>query len=267
MNHRVPDEEISRYYREGYIVFRSILPESLIRDLRRECERGNAARHAKGVKGRRLQPLQNYADDIDLKPFRDYGELPELIDAIHQVLTPEHYHACLDVMGVLFEPDHLPHCMRWHRDITLASSRLPAEEYQDLMLDWNSVNQVNCPLFDDDCLWFVPGSHLRMRDLPGETEAFNAYRDLGIEANADAVVVERANNNYVKSMPGAFQLRLHAGDFALYRPCGWHTGNYSPYKKRATLHDAVFTPQYETWWRQWRAGGSPRWSKALSVAV
>jgi hypothetical protein len=49
---------------------------------------------------------------------------------------------------------------------------------------------------------------------------------------------------YVTGMPGAFQLCLNAGDFALYRSSAWHIGNYVPYRKRATIHDFCGTPEW-----------------------
>ena len=53
-------------------------------------------------------------------------------------------------------------------------------------------------------------------------------------------------------MPGAVRLRLNAGDCAVYRNTLWHLGSYLPYRKRATLHDAVETPEYAAWWRKQR---------------
>ena len=38
-----------------------------------------------------------------------------------------------------------------------------------------------------------------------------------------------------------------AGDFCLYRNTLWHIGNYVPYAKRATLHDAVDTDEFAAW--------------------
>jgi hypothetical protein len=58
---------------------------------------------------------------------------------------------------------------------------------------------------------------------------------------------ERACLEYCRSMPGAQQLYLEAGDFALYRASMWHLGNYVPYSKRATLHDGVLTPRSGAW--------------------
>ena len=59
--------------------------------------------------------------------------------------------------------------------------------------------------------------------------------------------LEMQNLRYCKSMPGAVQAVLHAGDFMLYRNSLWHIGNYSPHRKRATLHEIVATEEWLDW--------------------
>jgi len=272
MSFKVPDNDISAYYRDGFIVFRQVLPASLISDLRREADKAvEIARANKGAQAQRLQPVFAYKDRLNMKPFEDYANLPALREALDQVLSPNHYYGKTDVLGLLIEPKEEPWCTHWHRDMNLQSSRLDPQEFQDIMLDWNSANQINCPLYDDECTWFVPGSHLRALDLPGEKEAAERVLEgVGWSAKAGEVgkvePVERERRcwDYTAGMPGAVQLRLSAGDFALYRPIGWHIGNYLPYKRRATLHDGLFTPEYETWWRQWISGGSPKWTRSIN---
>jgi len=56
-------------------------------------------------------------------------------------------------------------------------------------------------------------------------------------------------------MPRAIRLHLDAGDFGLYRNHGYHLGLYVPYKKRATLHDSVWTPLWKAAYDRWGAGG------------
>jgi len=48
-------------------------------------------------------------------------------------------------------------------------------------------------------------------------------------------------------LPGAQRLLLDAGDYCIYRNTLWHTGNYTPYKKRATLHDGANHPLFYEW--------------------
>ena len=47
------------------------------------------------------------------------------------------------------------------------------EEFRRVNRDPLWFNQINCPLYEDNCTWFVPGSHLR-DDFPAETAAAEA---------------------------------------------------------------------------------------------
>lgn len=244
------EQHIADYHTLGYTVFREILPPSLIQDLRRVTDKAREiAREVTGPQAQRLQPLAKY--DLDLQPFKDYGELPELTDAIHQVLTPRHYHADLDRTGVLLEPANYPWCTNWHRDWR---DHMPEqifesefqEEWDRQAVDLDYHNQVNCALYEDPSTWFVPGSHYRQRNLPGEIAARDAY-DRERYRNRSPVSNEQQERDclaYCRLMPEAVQLQLNAGDFALYRSSAWHLGNYVTYRKRATIHDFCGTPEY-----------------------
>src|SRR5207244_376160 len=58
---------------------------------------------------------------------------------------------------------------------------------------------------------------------------------------------ERMCLDYCRRMPGASRLHLEPGDWFIYRNTMWHTGNYVPYAKRATILDVVDTPRYREW--------------------
>jgi hypothetical protein len=240
------ERHIEEYHTLGYTVFRQILPPSLIRDLRRVTDQAREIARAKsGGQVQRLQPVARY--DIDQQPFIDYAELPELLDAITRTLTPRHYHGDREMLGVLLEPRDLPWCTQWHRDWRDNISGLPLAMWDEVFLDINLFNQVNCALYDDASTWVVPGSHLR-RDLPREVERFpdRPIRGPHLEGK-DAEERERLCLEYCQSMPGGVPLYLRAGDFTLYRNTLWHMGSYVPYCKRATLHDGVFTPEFKAW--------------------
>ncbi|MBS14033.1 MAG: hypothetical protein CME19_20855 [Gemmatimonadetes bacterium] len=243
------DKHITDYHTLGYTVFESILPDSLLGDLRRVTDKAREiAYEVTGRQAQRLQPLANY--DLDLQPLKDYGELPELNDAIHRVLTPNHYHADLTRTGVLLEPADHPWCTNWHRDWR---DHMPEEIFEsEFREDWDNqthhidyMNQINCALYEDPSTWYVPGSHYRQENTPGEVAARDQY-DRSTHRNAanSPEQQERDCLAYCHTMPGAVQLRLNAGDFALYRSSGWHLGNYVPYRKRATIHDFCGTPAY-----------------------
>ena len=244
------EHHISDYYREGYTVFRGILPPALVGDLRRVTDDAReVVRTERGPQAQRLQPVDKFGDRFDLQPFRDYYEFPELIDACQRVLSPDHTFAGLDRLGVFFEPAERPWCTRWHRDITVESKGVDPEEFSKLTLDPTFFTQVNCALYTDVSTWYVPGSDGRP-DTPSEPEAACAMPET--EGMSDEET-ESLNLAYCHRMPGAVCLILEPGDFALYRPNGWHIGNYAPYRKRATLHDGLWKPETRAWYERWFA--------------
>jgi ectoine hydroxylase-related dioxygenase (phytanoyl-CoA dioxygenase family) len=235
-------QHIDEYQRDGFTVFRRILPPTLVADLRRVADRARElARQQQGPQAQRLQPLGEH--ELDPQPLRDYLQLPELVDAVHAVLSPRHAHtAGLGLVGMLFEPADHPWATTWHRDwreTVPEVRRRWLESFHELDL----FNQANCALYDDDCAWVVAGSHRRSADTPGEIAAAPMP---SLEGLGD-VEVERALLDYCRHMPGAVQLRLGPGDYALYRNSLWHIGSYRPSARRATLHDFVDTPAFRAW--------------------
>jgi hypothetical protein len=246
MSFHFSDQHIEEYHTRGCTVFRSLLPPSLITDLRRVTDRAREiAREKHGPQAQRLQPV--FAYDLDPKPFADFGELPPLRDAIARVLSPRHTFATRALLGVLIEPAQRPWCTKWHRDWRDNMPGLDRAAWEAVFLDRCYFNQLNCALYQDNSTWVVPGSHLR-EDLPRERAAFPAGSDPGpqLEGMTDEER-ERACLEYCRRMPGAVCLNLDAGDFALYRNTLWHLGTYVPYCKRATLHDVVDTPEFVEW--------------------
>lgn len=261
------DEMIARYRSDGYVIFRQIIPPSLITDLRRATARVHElARGKSGPQAQRLQPVSSYLNEQEMKAFRDYASLAPLIDAVQKVLTPRHKlsNGMIDRMGLLLEPAEKPWWTVWHRDIreesqgsNLGSTVLPdVEEFRRITVDPLWFNQINCPLYEDNCTWYVPGSYLRRFDLPGETAAAIAPHP---PESATFEERERAGIEYCERMPGAIRAAMNAGDFMLYHPNGWHLGNYLPGRKRVTLHDWAPNPELVDWY--------DRWGKARAAAA
>ena len=153
----------------GYTVFAGILPPSLLSDLRRVCQRARElARERSGPQAQRLQPVFEY--DLDHRPFTDFAELPELVDAVHRTLSPQHTYGRRE-LGVLLEPADEPWCTHWHRDWRDNVADLDRERWEADYRDPALFNQLNCALYEDSSIWVVPGSHLRP-DLPREAARF-----------------------------------------------------------------------------------------------
>ncbi|MCC7192236.1 MAG: hypothetical protein IT444_05575 [Phycisphaeraceae bacterium] len=254
MSFQFTDQHHKDYYEKGFTIFRSIVPTSLLTDLRRETDKGRLiARKRSGESAQRLQPIVNYPE-IDFKPFVDFHHLPALVDALNTLFEAGFgkkvdVDATREVCGVLYEPATRPWCTNWHRDWRDNARGLRLAEWDKRLLDIRMFNQVNCALYDDSCTWVVPGSHLR-RDTTAEIRRFPdrpiQQPDFGGLNIEDA---EAAVRDYTLSMPGAYQAHLFAGDYMLYRNSLWHLGSYLPYRKRATIHDSLFSDDFREWFK------------------
>ncbi|MCJ8330327.1 MAG: phytanoyl-CoA dioxygenase family protein [Lentisphaeria bacterium] len=248
----ITEEDLTQFHRDGYIVLRELIPSSLLADLRKQAVIAKGIiQEEKGGQVQRLQPVSNYAEQLDQKVFQDYLDLPEMQEGINTVLSPRHYPSALDILGIFFEPRERPWGSGWHRDVNEESSRLTHEEFIRMIADPMGCVQVNSALYDDVSTWFVPGSHHRGTDIPGETTAAYAYEDACKNPDASFEECERAWQRHASAMPGGVQLILNAGDIALYRAQGWHCGNYHPSRPRATMHYVVGTEKFYKWWRAW----------------
>ena len=103
----------------------------------------------------------------------------------------------------------------WHRDF-YPPLNAPLMAYADDILESGPrYVQWNIPLYDDDVLWVVPGSHIRPN-----TEEENA----SIRADPRAPV------------PGGIQTHLNAGDGVVYILPVLHWGSNYSTKMRRTVH-------------------------------
>lgn len=238
-----------QYYHHGFTVLPGIVPPSLVRDMRRSLAPGREiARDLHGPQVQRLQPLKKYADQLDLEPCRNFTDLPELDDACKRILSQEHKVTGIDgSMGVFYEPGERPWQTNWHRDITAGSEGVEPEEFAVVTRDATFFTQFNCALYSDLSTWYVPASDGRP-NFESEGEVSMSPPDMSTMGIEEA---ERAGIDYCLRMPGAVQLVLEPGDFGLYRPNGWHIGNYSPDRIRMTLHGSVWKEATREWYRRW----------------
>lgn len=245
MSFEFSDRHIVGYHTQGYTIFQDMVPAPLMADLRREADRGRPiARQLQGGNAQRLQPFQPH---LDPRPFQELWNLPSLHKALRELFGHEaRAMDGLEVDGdaILYEPGDSPYCMCWHRDFRDLWPGMDLEKWQAALHNPRMFNQSNVALYDDGALWVVPGSHLR-RDTPEEIRRFPIRPipspDLGGLSPEEA---EYACRDYARSMPGAVQVWLNAGDFMIYRNTLWHLGNYVPYAKRATVHGSLVTPEY-----------------------
>jgi hypothetical protein len=253
MGFKVTDQHVDEYYRNGFTIFRELIPASLLSDLREMADQGlTVARELNGPQAQRLQPIIKH---IECKPYFDLLELQSLRDAVELILGEGIYHdrppnGDDPVAGILYHPQQKPWCTQWHRDWRDNVADLDINVWKERQLDWRIFNQVNCALYEDHCTWVVPGSHLR-DDTRAEAKRFPdrpiPRPDFG---ELEAAEAELQGLAYCRSMPGAVQAQLNAGDYMLYRNSLWHLGNYCHYKKRATIHDGIWTESFWKWFQE-----------------
>ncbi len=234
------------YVTDGFTVLRGVIPASLLTDLRREAEKAREiARGKQGPQTQRLQPVYAY-DELNHQPFRDFLTLPGMAATVEGILGKGH--GPTQIMGILLEPEHEAWCTHWHRDWGYNVPDLDMNAFFEAARNLTMFNQLNGALYDDHSLWVVPGSHNR-EDTAEERAVFPVVPPPGptLTAGMSAEERERACLEYARSMPGATQVVLCAGDVAFYRACCWHIGNYVPYARRATLHDGYYGPEDYAW--------------------
>lgn len=251
----VTADDVVNYQAEGFHVLRQVIPASLLRDLRREATKArDIAYRVNGPQAQRLQPIDAYAEELDLTPFRQFTEIDGLNDALRKLTSDRHSLKPTEGACILFQPRDRPWSTEWHRDWRdhVLEAEFQAEigdtRWQEILDDPGFFNQVNCPLFEDTSTWYVPGSHRRVDNTEEEMAVYRSttQEELMDEANLRTdEALELFCLNYCQAMPGAVQLVLNPGDFCLYRNTGWHIGNYVPYRDRMTLHTHVMTPEFQ----------------------
>jgi hypothetical protein len=120
----------------------------------------------------------------------------------------------------------------WHRDVI----QIPEEEIKDELFSkerfHNSV-QINLPLYDEDALWVVPGSHHRS-NLPEEEKVFEGskhYSPKGLP------------------MPGSIAVPLKAGQAVFYNNNLIHRGyTQEVMVPRRTVHMGYHSALYPPTW-------------------
>ncbi|KAH6842780.1 hypothetical protein B0I37DRAFT_314218 [Chaetomium sp. MPI-CAGE-AT-0009] len=132
-------------------------------------------------------------------------------------LTMELFNMLVRPAGVGVAPGDRPFELRWHRDDIPATAT--AEEEMARLKGPNDKyvhTQWNMPLYDDDSLIVIPGSHAR----PRTDEERNAAP-------------------YEEYITGQVRVELKAGDVVFYDNNILHRGVYDVTKERMTLHGSV----------------------------
>jgi len=123
----------------------------------------------------------------------------------------------MELFNLLVNPSKRDFALRWHRDDVRETAT--AEEERIALAAWSHGVQWNTALYEDACLYLVPGSHTVPR-----TEAQRAHSTT-LAPPQDPL-----------AMPGAIRLVLQPCETVFYNSNVLHCATYDAAQQRATLH-------------------------------
>ncbi|CAE6455975.1 unnamed protein product [Rhizoctonia solani] len=224
------------YAHDGYVFVPGLIDDSQLPALREACDRVVDKTRAgewpyRRIVGKQFPPFVGSEPDSwgvqhithpDLHErifVRWYGS-EAVVGAATSLLGCTEDQVQMELFNLLINPDRHAFALRWHRD-DVPETASPEEEIAALKTNFFGV-QWNTALYDDACLFVVPGSHREprtpdQRALSSSQEAPNDPMD----------------------MPGVICVKLKAGDTVFYQNNILHTAAYRPDVKRATLHASM----------------------------
>ncbi|KAI0072244.1 hypothetical protein K474DRAFT_1668050 [Panus rudis PR-1116 ss-1] len=222
-----------QYDQNGYVVIPSLIPPNLFSELEAAAERViNKTRsgewpHQRTV-GRQFPPFDNDSPDswgVQHVMHPDLGEpvfakwytSDELIKVVTALLECGEDELQMELFNMLINPTSHRFALRWHRDDVREDA---TEEEEQKALDvWHYGVQWNTALYEDSCLFVVPGSHKSARTP---------------EQRARSSTLDPPTDPF--DMPGAIQVTIKPGETVFYNSNILHCATYNPDAKRATLH-------------------------------
>ncbi|CAE7158397.1 unnamed protein product [Rhizoctonia solani] len=224
------------YVRDGYVFVPGLIDDSQLSTLREACDRAVAKTRAgewpyRRIVGKQFPPFVGSEPDswgvqhimhpnLHEPVFARWYGSEGVIGAAASLLGCSEHQVQMELFNLLINPDRHTFALRWHRD-DVPETASPEEEIAALQTNFFGV-QWNTALYDDTCLFVVPGSHREPRTP--EQRALSSTQ----EAPKDPM-----------DMPGAICVKLKAGDTVFYQNNILHTAAYHPEVKRATLHASM----------------------------
>ena len=216
---------------QGYLVIPGIIPPDKLDAMRASCE--TILERQKVVWARERQPgdppggqwetarqprvmmeRPGLIDEETANVVEDFWVADRTLDVASQLLCNPVPNVTQMMMMCSPVRDH-PGGTGWHRDVH-PIDMAPLEALQaDFLENGPRYTQWNVPLYDDNVLWVIPGSHRRLN-----TAQENA------ELSADRM----------KAVTGGVPVELRAGDGVIYSNFLIHWGSDYTTKLRRTLH-------------------------------
>ena len=218
-----------QFLEQGYLVLREVIPSDRLSQLRADFE--VLVERQKRIWAQERGPDDPPGGDWETRPQPRLVSYNRLIDAattstvevwlqentlgVSRQLLSVPAAASVAGMMLMCSPvrDHGP--ARWHRDVHPIDMAPLSGLQQDLVENGPKYVQWNIPLYDDDVLWVVPGSHKRLNTETEDRELLDDPR---------------------RALTSGIPVELNAGDAVVYVNYMLHWGSaYSP-KIRRTIH-------------------------------
>lgn len=129
-------------------------------------------RRSRFVDAQRVQPLKRYLSAEQMAELANVAGFAKLREFLEARVGPG-IDANTDLLGLWIEPARRTYVLPWHRDLRDNSKGLDWQSWYRHMADPRFFNQFHIALHPDECLWIVPGSHLR-DDTEFERRAFSS---------------------------------------------------------------------------------------------
>ena len=209
---------------DGYIILREVIPPEHLDDVRASFEvlverqkeiwaqEGNRSVWETGAQPR-LGHFENLIDEETANTVETWMHKNTLGVGSQLLSVPEQTGIAGMMLMCSPQRDHGP--AHWHRDVHPIDMAPMASLQADFLENGPKYVQWNIPLYDDDVLWVVPGSHRRLN-----TE----------EENRQLLENPRV------PLPGGIPVELKGGDGVVYSNYILHWGSNYSTKLRRTIH-------------------------------
>ena len=216
---------------EGYSILRNVIPQDKLEAMRASCETilerqkvvwarerkpddPPGGRYEKVRQPRVFMELPGLIDKETSNVVEDFWVADETLDTASQLLCNPEPH--VTKMMMMCNPVRdWPGGTGWHRDVHPVDMAPMEALAADFMENGPKYVQWNVPMYDDNVLWVIPGSHRRRNTEQENVELLEDRK---------------------KPVAGGIPVELNAGDGVVYSNFLLHTGSNYTTKKRRTLH-------------------------------
>ncbi|KAI5475381.1 hypothetical protein MNV49_001485 [Pseudohyphozyma bogoriensis] len=179
-----------------------------------------------------------------------YGS-PQMLGLASLLLDAPTERLQMELFNLLINPKDHAFALVWHRD-DIRPDVDGAEERA--LLDTKTYGiQWNAALYDDECLFVVPGTHDRIRTESEVIANKTAVPPAKLIKEMSPEEVSKLDGSWDVDPPGTLRVRLKAGQTAFYSQRILHRASYVPTAIRATLHGA-----YGDMGPDWQVGSETR---------